>query len=157
MGKVFFYIWNICRESAILTVETKIAFIEVMVFRRPFLLSPLSRRLSILAFVFHWTYLNVPFLRIDMSWSIRLQLSSFPLNFDDSSLGAIQKYVTLFGRDLQHGRLAAKNNDMSQRVGYTTRRISHIHCIRLNTKCRISWIYCLRGRGGSHTFAFRFP
>jgi hypothetical protein len=48
----------------------------------------------------------------------------------------------LSGRDLQHDRFSAKNNNMSHRIAYATRRISYIHCMRLTVKCRISWLYC---------------
>ena len=64
-------------------------------------------------------------------------------------------FTLVFFRDLQHGRLAAKNNDMSHRVAYATRRLSYTYCIRLDTKCRISWVYChVFGRGESHNVAY---
>ena len=48
----------------------------------------------------------------------------------------------LICRHLHHDRFSAKNCNMSHRVAYTTCRISYIYCIRVNTRCHMSWVYC---------------
>ena len=55
-----------------------------------------------------------------------------------------KKPESLNCRHLQHDRFSAKNNNMSHRIAYATRRMSYINCIRLDTRYRISWIYCHR-------------
>ena len=72
-------------------------------------------------------------------------VEEFNADFDDSSEVVDEGCKTLvIIRDLQHDRLAAKNNEISHRVAYTTRHIPYIYCIRLNTKCHMSWVYCQR-------------
>ena len=64
-------------------------------------------------------------------------------------------HCTFISRHLQHDRFSAKNNDKSHRVVYATCRISYSYCIRLYTKCRISWVYSqISGRGRSDSIAY---